>query len=86
MQVLDPRELELPNVGRVCLEDPETRQQVIVNTSNPDVRQAYAERVIQMQDDLTMTFRRNNVERIGIRTDSDYLPALKSYFRSRKRR
>ena len=86
VQVLDPRELELPNVGRVCLEDPETRQQVIVNTSNPDVRQAYAERVIQMQDDLTMTFRRNNVERIGIRTDSDYLPALKSYFRSRKRR
>ncbi len=86
VQVLDPRELALPSVGRVCLEDPETRQQVIVNTSDPDVRQAYAERVIQMQDDLNMTFRRNKVERIGIRTDSDYLPALKSYFRSRKRR
>ncbi|HSJ02513.1 MAG TPA: DUF58 domain-containing protein, partial [Verrucomicrobium sp.] len=33
VEVVDPRELELPNVGRVCLEDPETMQQVIVNTS-----------------------------------------------------
>ena len=86
VHVTDPRELTLPNVGRVSLEDPETRQQVVLNTSDPAVRQAYHERVIQFRDDLHLTFRRNNVEQIAIQTDADYLPALKTYFRSRKRR
>jgi uncharacterized protein (DUF58 family) len=86
VRVTDPREMVLPNVGKVSLEDPETRQQAVVDTSDPSVRQAYHERLIQFQDDLTLTFRRNNVEQISIQTDSDYLPALKTYFRSRKRR
>jgi len=86
VHVIDPRELQLPNVGRVCLEDPETRQQVVVNTSSATVRATYANRMQEMQDNLTSTLHRNNIERVAIRTDSDYLPALRSYFRSRKRR
>lgn len=86
VHVIDPRELELPSVGRVCLEDPETRQQVVVNTSSPAVRATYANRIQEMQDNLVSTLHRNNIERVPIRTDSDYLPALRSYFRSRKRR
>ena len=73
-------------MGKVSLEDPETRQQAVVDTSDPSVRQAYHERLVQFQDDLAVTLRRNNVERISIQTDTDYLPALKTYFRSRKRR
>ncbi len=86
IQVIDPRELALPNVGRVSLEDPETRQQMILDTSSPDVRRVYAERIQAAQDQLTSTLNRNKVERIPIRTDGDYLPALRAYFRSRKRR
>lgn len=85
VQVLDPREMELPNVGRVCLEDPETMEQVTVNTSLPHVRAAYANRVQEMHDELRLTLRRNKVECVPIRTDTDYLPALRAYFRSRKR-
>ncbi|MEZ0389833.1 MAG: DUF58 domain-containing protein [Verrucomicrobium sp.] len=86
VEVVDPRELELPNVGRVCLEDPETMQQVIVNTSNPKVRREYSERVQAQRDQFTSVLHRNKIERISIRTDADYLPALQTYFRSRKRR
>lgn len=86
VQVLDPREMELPKVGRVCLEDPETMEQITVNTSLPHVRAAYANRVQEMQDELQLTLRRNKVECVPIRTDTDYLPALRAYFRSRKRR
>jgi hypothetical protein len=32
------------------------------------------------------TLNRNNIERIAVRTDGDYLPALRAYFRARKRR
>jgi hypothetical protein len=38
------------------------------------------------QDYITHLLRRSGVERIEIRTDEDYVPALKAYFRSRRRR
>lgn len=86
VQVVDPRELRLPDVGRVCLEDPETGRQMVVNTSSPTVRAAYAERMQGMLDQLGGTLRRNKIEHVPVRTDVDYLPALRAYFRSRKRR
>ena len=86
VHVMDPRELELPPVGRVCLEDSETGQQCVVDTSLPQVRREYALRVQAMQDELNTALNRNKVEHITIRTDSDYLPALRAYFRSRRRR
>jgi uncharacterized protein (DUF58 family) len=85
-QVLDPRELVLPDAGRVCLEDPETGEQFLVNTSNPAVREEYERRVTQRVNALVHLLRRSGVERIAVRTDEDYVPALKAYFRSRKRR
>ncbi|MCX6857007.1 MAG: DUF58 domain-containing protein [Verrucomicrobia bacterium] len=86
IHVTDPREWELPKAGRVCLEDPETGEQFIVNTSHPAVRLQYAQRISERHDVLTRMLRKNAVEKIEVRTDHDYVPALKSYFRSRRRR
>ncbi len=85
-QIMDPREIELPNAGRVCLEDPETGEQILVNTSHPAVREQFAARVAERQMALEHLLRRCGVERVAIRTDEDYVPALKAYFRTRKRR
>ena len=85
-QIMDPREIELPKAGRVCIEDPETGEQILVNTSHPAVREQFAARVAERQMALEHLLRRCGVERIAIRTDQDYVPALKAYFRTRKRR
>ena len=85
-QITDPREWQLPDTGRVCLEDPESGEQYIVNTSNPEVRRRYAERLSERQESLNKMLRKNAVERLDVRTNDDYVPALKAYFRSRKRR
>ncbi|TDU67268.1 uncharacterized protein DUF58 [Prosthecobacter fusiformis] len=85
-QVTDPREWELPKAGRICLEDPESGEQFIVNTSHPAVRQQYARAISERQDALTRMLRKNGVERIDVRLDEDYAPAMKAYFRSRRRR
>lgn len=85
VHLMDPRELELPDAGRVCLEDPETRRQVVVNTSDKTVRRSYARRMKAVQEALASTLNRNNAECIPVRTDADYLPALKTYFRSRRK-
>ncbi len=85
-RVLDPRELELPAAGRVILEDPETGEQRVLNTSSPAVRQQYEDRLTALRDGLDKRLKKNGVERIDIRTDQDYAPALTAYFRSRRRR
>ena len=86
VQVTDGKELELPAAGRVCLEDPESGEQFIVDTSDRAVRQLFAERAAEHQANLSQMLRKNAVERIAVRTDQDYLAALKAYFRSRRRR
>ncbi|MBL9129715.1 MAG: DUF58 domain-containing protein [Verrucomicrobiaceae bacterium] len=85
-QISDPRELVLPHAGRVVLQDPETGEQVVVNTSNAEVREKFEQRVAARQDALDHLLRKSGVERIAVRTDEDYVPALKAYFRSRKKR
>jgi hypothetical protein len=40
----------------------------------------------ERQESLNRTLRKNGVERLDVRMDDDYVPALKTYFRSRKRR
>jgi len=86
VQVLDPRELELPDAGRVVLEDPESGEQYVLNTSSPSVRRHYAERLTEMHQALHQRLRKRGVERVEVRTDMDYAPALTAYFRSRRRR
>ncbi len=85
-RVIDPRELELPDAGRVVLEDPETGEQRVLNTSSPSVRRLYAERLTALREGLDRRLKKNGVERLDIRTDQDYAPALTAYFRGRKRR
>jgi len=85
-QIIDPREIELPDAGRVALEDPETGEQYVLNTSNPNVRRQYAERLKGLRDGLAQRLKKNGIERIDVRTDQDYAPALTAYFRSRRRK
>ena len=54
--------------------------------SRPAGREQFAARVEERQMALEHLLRRCGVERIAIRTDEDYVPALKAYFRTRKRR
>lgn len=86
VQLVDPRELVLPDVGRVCLEDAETGRQLVVNTSSASVRELYAQRVRGLQEGLSAVFGRNKVEHIVVDIGLDYLPVLRGYFRSRRRR
>jgi uncharacterized protein (DUF58 family) len=86
VSISDHRELELPNAGRVCLQDAETGEQVIVNTSHPAVRRLYEQRILDHREDVADSLRRSGVEVIHATTGDNYVPALKAYFRARRRR
>jgi len=85
IQVSDPAELALPAVGHVRLEDPETGQQNEINTSNPHLRRAYAEQARRWQESIDHAFTRLAIDKINLRTDEEYLPALHRFFRRRDR-
>ncbi|MDB6074307.1 MAG: hypothetical protein JWO89_1947, partial [Verrucomicrobiaceae bacterium] len=86
VQVADPRELDLPKAGRVCLQDPETGEQVVLNTSSQAVRLLYEQRISAHFDSVSQALRRCGVESVKASTGDNYVPALKAYFRARRKK
>lgn len=83
IQVYDPREQELPDVGLLKVRDAETGQERWVDTSSRKVRETYAQWWQQMQQQTQESFFRSRVDSISIRTDEDFVPALLSLFQRR---
>lgn len=86
IQVVDPREEELPNVGLALLEDLETGDVIEVDTSDPGVRRAYQKRVARQKQKREELFRRLSVDSITVQTDRDYVRPLSDLFRRRQKR
>lgn len=83
IQVYDPREQELPDVGLLKVRDAESGQERWVDTSSRKVREAYAQWWQTMQSQMTDAFMRSRVDSVSIRTDEDFVPALLSLFQRR---
>lgn len=72
VEVVDPRELELPDVGRVAFADPETGNVRDVHLS-PRIRRAYAEAAALQRDGTRAALRRAGVAHLVLRTDRDWV-------------
>lgn len=82
----DPLEEEIGDVGLMALEDPETDEIVWVDTGSRAWRAAYRQRMQELGAKKTHTFTQSSVDRIGIGTDEDYTAPLTGFFRDRARR
>lgn len=81
--VEDPAERLLPDAGLVRFVDPEDGTLVEVDTSDPTLREAYAEAACERREARSAAFRRAGVEEIPLRTDRGYARELLSFFRRR---
>ena len=86
VQVTDPRELELPELGRLVFQDAETGEIVEVNTGDARKREAFAERQAKSQEQLARLFRKAGIDSIQLRTDQAYGVALGRFFETREKR
>lgn len=86
LQVIDPAEESLPDVGVVLLEDPETGEQVEVDTSRKAIIRGYGRLAEERSKELGFLFGARGVDTLRLRTDRDYLPVLRSFFDRRGRR
>jgi uncharacterized protein (DUF58 family) len=82
----DPRESRLPEVGWVVLEDAETGEQVEINTSDPRLRSLYAHQNTERLRRMKETFVRSGVDHFRVHTQEPYISALRAFFKQRERR
>ena len=85
VQVTDRLEEALPDVGLLDLEDPETGEQILFDTSGPEGK-AFAALAKKEKEARVDLFKRLSLDAVTVSTGTPYLPALTSFFESRSRR
>ena len=84
--VSDPAERELPNVGLVELEDPETGELVLVDTSSASVRRRFAATASEENEELKRFFLKTGIDTLTIATDRPYIDEVRGLFKRRARK
>ncbi|MEM7673651.1 MAG: DUF58 domain-containing protein [Verrucomicrobiota bacterium] len=83
LQITDPREQILPNVGWIRLEDGESGEIVEIDTANAAVREAFRKNNEERLEILEKAFRRAGVDAVTISTQEAYIVALQKVFMRR---
>lgn len=82
----DPLETSIAGVGLLALEDAESGELMLIDTSNRAWRQAFAKRIDELEQNKARVFVRTGVDHIKVTTDRDYVLALTLFFQQRARR
>lgn len=83
LQIYDPRETDMPDIGLVKLKDAETGERLWVDTSDRRLRMAYHNWWGENQISLQQVLAKCNVDYVSISTDEDYVKSLMRLFKLR---
>ncbi|MBQ8484086.1 MAG: DUF58 domain-containing protein [Bacteroidales bacterium] len=83
IEVYDPRERSIPDLGLINIKDSETGRTAWVNTSDRKMRQAYEEWFRKMDQTSGRLFMKYNVDKVSIALDEDYVKGLMALFKNR---
>lgn len=86
IQIVDPNEMQLPDVGRIALEDAETGEIMEINTSDVGIRSTFARRREYWQDELKKNLRMLGIDLIKITNGQPYAGELEKFFKQREKR
>ena len=85
IEIVDPRELALPEVGVLTLVDPETGRLHEVQTGNKKLRDAYAKAAAEQRAAIDAAMRRAGAAHLRLRTDSDWLLDIVRFVAAQRR-
>jgi uncharacterized protein (DUF58 family) len=83
IEVYDPRERSIPDIGMVHIKDSESGQTGWVNTSDRKMRLAYEEWFRNVEETSRKLFMKYNVDKVSIAVDDDYVKGLMTLFKNR---
>ena len=84
IRVWDPREVELPDVGVLVMEDAETGEQLHVDTHDRKFRQRFHEAALRREAALREAFKRAGVDALSLSTEDDLVRAIVRFAQQRK--
>jgi len=84
--IADPREIELPSVGFLRLQDAETGRETLVDTGDREVLGAFARMSRHRAEERERFFRAHGLDFITISTGHSYVPPLVAFFQTRAHR
>jgi uncharacterized protein (DUF58 family) len=85
LKIVDLCEQEIPQIGLIELEDKETGEQILVDTSNPVFLKNYKETVLNNELQFMSTLGKLKLDCIKILTDENYEVPLRKFFKKRIR-
>jgi len=85
-RVRDPRDAEIPDVGLVTFEDPETGGQLLVDTGDRRLRERFAAAASAQDERIRADLARHGVDQLVVSTGDDLLPPLVRFLAARKHR
>jgi uncharacterized protein (DUF58 family) len=85
LEVLDEREQRLVDAGEIVLVDPETGADVVVDTSDADLRRRFADAADADRADVRRALRASGAEHVVLTTSGDWLRALAGFLNKRRR-
>ena len=86
VSVCDPAERQLPDACLAELEDPETGELVLVDTSDRSVREAFVAKAAEEEEALLRFFNRSGIDHLALSTDKPYINAVRALFKRRARK
>jgi uncharacterized protein (DUF58 family) len=86
IRLWDPREVELPDIGPLVMEDAETGEQLYVDTHDQKFRRRFQEVVQQRETTLNEVFKRAGVDTLSLSTEEDLVQAIVRFAALRQRR
>ena len=86
IRLWDPREMEMPDIGVVVMEDAETGEQLYVDTHDKKFRRRFYEAALQREAVLTESFKRAGVDALSLSTEEDLVRAIVRFAQQRKQR
>ena len=86
VRLWDPREIEMPDMGLIVMEDAETGEQLYVDTHDRGFRQRFAQAAQQREAELNHTFKRSGVDVLSLSTEEDLVRAIVGFATLRGRR
>ncbi|MBN2503689.1 MAG: DUF58 domain-containing protein [Anaerolineales bacterium] len=85
IRLWDRREIELPEIGIVLVEDLETGEQIYIDTHNKKYRQRFYAAAQSREKQLTQTFKQAGVNALSLSTEEDLVQAILRFAEMRKR-
>jgi uncharacterized protein (DUF58 family) len=80
----DPRETELPDVGLLEIQDPETGELELLDTSSTFVRDAFRDNARQEQEAQAKLFRKHRIDALHLSTDRPFIEDIHKLFHQRQ--